>query len=595
MGRAKTAREAAISISKKAEGRIVELSLQNPEFGARRLASLLKEKEIAVSASAVYTILKRNGLQTREKRMISLNDKVLKAASVRKKFATDISLTVEKRVVDISLQNPDFGAKRLLPLLNEGGIEVSTSKIYNILKRRGIQTRKLRLAKIDELRATEGDPALEKAPAKFSPEIEERIVEVSLQNPDHGARRLVGLLAGEGISISSSTIYTLLKRYGLQTRSLRHSQINLRCLTESSRPAVKTAASYTVPIPETPTEPEEIPADTNKVLETPPAARAPSGPVKFPQGTHWFFYLADLCLLVLIGYLGYLAVFNFKQFRLEPVAIVAVKPEPARRTEQPEITVQPLKGYRKIWERNLFNISEKKPPAAKKEIPIEKIALAEKDIGLKLMGTVVVNDATLSRAILHVLKTREQDAYREGDQAGKVKIKKILRNKVIITTTKGDQLLTIEDEDFGKSGRASSKRQRVPMNLTPPQLSEWEQKSGNILQRTRTRSINLNRDEVEATLADTDQLMQELSLSPFTQEDKPSGFIISNIPRGSVLNKMGLRNGYVVTGINDQDITSPDQATEFFRTLAEGGKVTIQMRSSRGSRHRSRQIILNIE
>ncbi|MGB5751031.1 MAG: type II secretion system protein N [Desulfobacterales bacterium] len=542
MGRAKTTRKAAIRISKRAEGRIVELSLQNPEFGARRLASLLKEIEITVSASAVYTILKRNGLQTREKRMTSLNDKVLKAASVRNKFANDISLADEKRIVDISLQNPDFGAKRLLPLLNESGIEASTSKIYNILKGRGIQTRKLRLAKIDELCATEGDPAPEKAPAKFSP---------------------------------------------------RHSQINLRRLAESFLPAVKTAASYTVPIPETPEEPEEIPEDTNKVLETPPAARAPSGPVKSPQGTRRFFYLADLCLLVLIGYLGYLAVFNFKQFRLQPVAIVAVKPVPTSRTEQPEITVQPLKGYRKIWERNLFNISEKKPPAQKKEIPIEKLALAEKDIGLKLVGTVVANDATLSCAILHVLKTREQDAYREGDEAGKVKIKKILRNKVVITTTKGDQLLIVKDEDFGKGGRASFEQRRVPMNMTSQQPNEWGQKSGNTPYRTRTRSIN--RDEVEATLADTDQLLQKLSLSPFMQEDKPSGFIISNIPRGSVLKKMGLRNGYVVTGVNDQDITSPDQATEFFRTLAEGGEMTIQVRSSRGSRHRSRQIILNIE
>jgi len=160
--------------------------------------------------------------------------------------------------------------------------------------------------------------------------VENRVVDISLQNPHHGARRPVGLLTGEGILISSSAVYTLLKRYSLQTLSLRHSQINLRRLAESSLPAVKTAASDTVPIPETP-------------------------------------------------------------------------------------------------------------------------------------------------------------------------------------------------------------------------------------------------------------------------EDKPSGFILSNIPRGSILNKMGLRNGYVVSGLNDQGITRPDQAIEFFRTLAEGSEMTIQVRRSRGVRHRSRQIILNIE
>jgi hypothetical protein len=54
--------------------------------------------------------------------MASLNDKVLEAGSIRKKFATDISLAVEKRVVDISLQNPDHGARRLIGLLAGEGI-----------------------------------------------------------------------------------------------------------------------------------------------------------------------------------------------------------------------------------------------------------------------------------------------------------------------------------------------------------------------------------------------------------------------------------------------------------------------------------------
>jgi type II secretory pathway component PulC len=58
---------------------------------------------------------------------------------------------------------------------------------------------------------------------------------------------------------------------------------------------------------------------------------------------------------------------------------------------------------------------------------------------------------------------------------------------------------------------------------------------------------------------------------------------------------MGLRNGYVVTQLNDQAITSPDQAGDFFKTLAEGGEVSIQVRRSRGVRGRSREINLNIE
>ena len=89
--------------------------------------------------------------------------------------------------------------------------------------------------------------------------------------------------------------------------------------------------------------------------------------------------------------------------------------------------------------------------------------------------------------------------------------------------------------------------------------------------------------------------MEELSITPYMQDDEPAGFIISKIPRGSVLTKMGLRNGYVVTQVNDTEITGPEQAAEFFRTLADGGEVTIQVQRSRGVRRRPRQINLNIE
>jgi type II secretion system protein C len=369
--------------------------------------------------------------------------------------------------------------------------------------------------------------------------------------------------------------------------------MELERLTDGAPPDFETEAPYAVPIPAVPDEPE--------ISETRPVIPSPSVVVKSPRRARWFFYLADLCLLALVGYLGYLGyhtVLNFKQSRLQPEAVAAVKPEPARRAVQPQIAAEPLKGYHKIWERNLFNIPDKTPAAPKTEIPIETIALAEKNIGLKLVGTVVANDAHFSRAIVLVTKTREQGAYREGDQAGKAKIKKILRNKVVITTEKGDQLLTIDDEDFGKGRKAASKQRGASRGLTSPQPNAGGMRfdvSGSQLPRRRARSINLKHDEVAASLADTDQLLQELTISPFMQDDQPAGFIISKIPRGSILTKMGLRNGYVVTQLNDQEITSPDQADDFFRTLAEGGEVTIQVSRSRGTRRRSRQINLNIQ
>jgi type II secretion system protein C len=580
---------------------IVAASLENPDFGARRLVSLLEDRGLSVSSSAVSAILKQNGLQNRDARLARLKTKKPKKPSPQKKPLAQISPEIEEQIVGISLQNPDFGAKRLLPLLQESGIDASTSKVYSILKRRGLQTRKLRLARLDELGSKEDAPAPEKAPAELTPEIEERIVEVSLQNPESGTRQLAGLLAEEGISISSSAIYSLLKRHGLQTLDLRRSRIDLERLTDGAPTDFETEASYAVPIPKGPDEPGDIQEGTGAIPVTRPVMPVPSVAVKSPRRARWFFYLADVLLLALVGYLGYLGyhtLLNFKQSRIQPEAVAAVKPEPVQRTVQPPKAVDPLKGYQKIWERNLFNIQEEPPAAAKTEVPIETIAPAEKNIGLKLVGTIVANDAHFSRAIVHVTKTREQGAYRQGDQAGKAKIKKILRNKVVITTDKGDQLLTIDDEDFGKGRKFASKQQGASRRLTPAQSDAEGMRfdiSGARLPRRSGRSIKLKHEEVAASLADTDGLLQELTISPFMQDEQPAGFIISRIPRGSILTKMGLRNGYVVTQLNDQEITSPDQAAEFFKTLAQGGEVSIQVSRSRGTRRRARQINLNIQ
>ena len=595
--------KSATKITEETEAQIVAASLQNPEFGAKRLAALLNESDLAVSSSAVYAILKRHGLQNRAARLKRFKEEAVKPTPVRKAASADITPEIEDRIVEIALQNPDFGAKRLLPLLLESGIDVSSGKVYNILKHRDLQTRKLRQARLEEERRGEETPPSEDTPAAtdVTPEIENRIVELSLQNPDQGPRRLAGLLEGEGIVIASSAVYTLLKRHGLQTWDLRQSRIALERLTEEDSSAEEADVPDAVLLPAAPEEPEPAATETADIPERRPVVPAAAVAVKSHRGARWPFYVADvllLLLLVYLGYLGYHAVIDFKQARPQPETVAQAKPETVEPAEQPQIAAESLDGYRKIWERNLFNIPEKTASAPKPEVPIENIALAKKSIGLKLVGTVVANDDNYSRAIVHVTKTREQDAYRVGDQAGKAKIKKILRNKVIITTDKGDLLLTIDDEDFGKGRKSSSSQRRAASSLTSPQPGVGTMgydRSVMQLPRRSIRAINIKQEEVTASLADTNQLMEELSITPYMQDDEPAGFIISKIPRGSVLTKMGLRNGYVVTQINDTDITGPEQAADFFRTLADGGEVTIQVQRSRGVRRRPRQINLNIE
>ena len=52
------------------------------------------------------------------------------------------------------------------------------------------------------------------------------------------------------------------------------------------------------------------------------------------------------------------------------------------------------------FERNLFNLSKEKTQAPQKEIEIDKIALAKKDLGQKLVGTVIAENPKLRFAFI---------------------------------------------------------------------------------------------------------------------------------------------------------------------------------------------------
>ena len=600
--------------------RIVEISLQNPDFGARRLLPLLKKERIRIPASTVYAVLKRHGLQSRAARVAQLEERskaARKPKSPPKKPAIKITDDVAERICEISLQNPDFGAGRLVALLKKQGIFASSSVVYRILKRHGLQTHQKRLAKATES-AAEPIYIPKIFSEKIPPEVEDRIVYLSLQNPDYGAGRLTPLLQQEEIFVSASAVYTILKRNNIKNRQKRLLKLEERQALEIP-PAAEVEGTEpfaepveTEPVPAEGGAPEPVfgpavvvpippeaeappPAETPEPIpepavvvpaepERPAVRKAPVKPIK--KRGHWVFYPLYILLFALIGYLGFHAFQAIQTARVETKAGTAAESATvgiAAKTDAPE---RPLDGYRQIWQRNLFNITRPKDSDSEKKISLDKIALAKKDLGLELVGTVVADNPKMSRAIIDNRKTRKQEAYREGDNAGKVRIKKILRNNVVITTAKGDELLTVEIKESGKRSTSSSPTRRVGSSSSFKQQTPSSPRSS-----ARTSSISLKRDEVESSLADIDAMMQQMRLTPYMQGDQPSGFRLGNIQRDSVLRKMGLRSRDVIVGVNDESITDPAQAADFFQTIAEGGEVTIKLKR----RRRTRQIRLNIE
>jgi len=579
------------------EERIVAVALENPELGAWRLAPLLRRENVDLSPSKIYGVLKSRGLQTREKRLAAINSQARKADTREKKSAASRTPPeIEGAVVALSFLNPDFGARRLLPLLKAEGIELRSSTVYGILKRNDLENRKKRLAALEgrsgkeiasePVKAFEADSPLEEeseivfpeeAPSEFDAFIaDKRPVEEELPvaSPDEFAATEAEELRTSAASPTPVPSWPPRKSY-------------------TGPPAKRSEQKAAAPVPA---------AEATAPLEG-PAKETLTGLRQTTAGVHeivsgrvrWLVHFVNLLLLLLLLCIGFLTADDLRRTLTETENVSVRKPSPdAGAAKPPAAENKPLPAYSRIWERNLFNVKSAEP-AAEKDIPVAAIAPAKKDIGMQLVGTVVAHDPSLNRAIINFPKSRKEESYREGDSAGEVRIKKVLRNQVVITTAEGDQLLTIEPEDFA-SPRAAAPPVR-PSNNTGLPAAEAASSMATAAGSTpvRTRAITLKREDVSASLADIEKLMAELKISPYLEEEQPAGFIVGKIPRRSILTRMGLRNGYAVTHLNGRPVTGPEEAAEFFRTLASSDEVSFQITRNRGVRPLAANIQLNIK
>ena len=198
--------------------------------------------------------------------------------------------------------------------------------------------------------------------------VEAFVVEVSLQHPDCGPQRLVPLLEQEGITLTTSAVYTILKRNNLQNKSLRLAKLEEQRDVE----IFPEPAEIIEPKLE---EPAPTPAHTIEMTPASPETPATKFLSKF-TGRHLLSYtLPSLLVLVLVGYFCISAAANFLRAGREPV--LAPEPAPSEATSKAEATVRPLEDYNIILERNLFGASQGQAIVPQEELSLEDVPAAD--------------------------------------------------------------------------------------------------------------------------------------------------------------------------------------------------------------------------
>lgn len=211
----------------------------------------------------------------------------------------------------------------------------------------------------------------------------------------------------------------------------------------------------------------------------------------------------------------------------------------------------PLDDYRLIMDRNIFGSVDR----PFEEVKAEEIeALEPTSLKIALLGTVtgIPQNAV---AVIEETDKRKQGMFKVGDSIKDAIIKMILRGKVVLRVENRDEILTMEEAEVGraeKKHRASS-----PSGIGT--------------------TITVSRLDVAKYLNDINKLMSQARIRPHLKDGKPDGLAVSKIRSNSIFAKLGLRNGDIVRGINDNSIKSPDDIMDFYQKLKSGSQVELQI------------------
>ena len=95
------------------------------------------------------------------------------------------------------------------------------------------------------------------------------------------------------------------------------------------------------------------------------------------------------------------------------------------------------------------------------------------------------------------------------------------------------------------------------------------------VRRVGPGKVEVGAEAIEAISDDPNVLLGSAAISPALQDGKMTGFMLQGIRRGTLLSRLGFRDGDIVTSIDGVSLSSPDEARSIFSRLGQRAPVRI--------------------
>lgn len=277
-----------------------------------------------------------------------------------------------------------------------------------------------------------------------------------------------------------------------------------------------------------------------------PKARAP----------YEFLYAYLLCAL--IGFMiADLVILSFRD------QMIPNKAPPARQRKMMVIAPPPDRNfYGIIANRNIFNSDGVIPD------PIGATGAGHQDaepvpsqLPLALIGTLV--HANPLRSVASIKVNADVGAFRVNeDIPNMAKLTKIERNKVVFRNLQNQRLEFIEIKSDSKLSFG---------------IAAGPAKNGEVLQASETE-FSIAKTDIDRLTSNLGDLLQQARAIPNMKNGRLEGFIIADIQKGSIFEKLGIRQNDVIKSVNGESIDSPAKAMELYQALrSNAAQINLQL------------------
>jgi general secretion pathway protein C len=271
-----------------------------------------------------------------------------------------------------------------------------------------------------------------------------------------------------------------------------------------------------------------------------------------------YLVVVNLLLLALAAYSASSIVGTALAARLIPPPDVEISPPP----EPLDIeSAKPATYYALIHKRDIFN-SAKPTPAPEKQQEV----VAPTQLKLKLWGTAVFSNGK-SFSIIEDQGARKQGVY--GVNAvvpGNATVKNIEWNRVILSHNGKDEILELEEPKTNAGPHTAVAA--APAAPAP---------GGTGIQQTAENEFTVPKAEVDSALENMSQLFTQIRAVPHFEGGQSIGFRLFAIRRGSLFDRIGLKNGDIIRSINGNEMTDPSKAMALLQELREAGNLDVDI------------------